>query len=590
MKQMKRILVVLLVFSMSLSMFVTAHGAQGEKTIQILSFNDFHGALTEGSKDMGWAKMVAAVNEAKKVNPNTIVVSAGDNFQGTAMSNLTKGAPVNEMMKQMGVVASAIGNHEFDWGTGNFEKWAQEGGYDFLASNIYDKATGNPVTWAKPYKIVTVDGVKIALIGLATPETVTKTKADNVKDLEFKDPSEAAQIWIDYLKAGKAPEGKPDVIVAVTHLDSAQKGDGTDLNEAVTGVDIENLCNKTNGLDAVVTGHSHNSVAGYINDIAVVQGNKQGRALGQLTITIGADNSVKVVPAVLDYTKEKDNLTADEAAVAAFEKWNKDLQPILDQKLGVASGTLSHDNTTNVSILGRWTCEAMAQATGAQIAFQNGGGLRTEIPQGDITYGLMYTVMPFDNTLVTMDLKGSDILKAVEHGIDLPTAGYGSFSGLIVEYDPLAEYGSKVTKITLADSSPLEPDKYYKVVTNDFMATGGDGYDFSGAINVVDTFIPIRDMLVDKIVEEGSIDAKAVDYVTTVKANEEKPVVTDPDANKEPAKEETVKEIVYIVKPGDVLWKIAKKYNMTYKELGDYNKLKNYNLIYPNQKLLIPVK
>lgn len=597
MRKLKQMVVALITLSMMLSMFMTSYAAEGEKTLQIITFNDFHGALAEGSKDLGWAKMVTAVNAEKAANPNTLVVSAGDNFQGTAMSNLTKGEPVNEMMKQLGVTVSAVGNHEFDWGLDNFGKWALDGGYDFLASNIYDKTTGQPVTWAKPYKIVTVDGVKIGLIGIATPETVTKTKAEHVANLEFRDPAVAAQTWINYLEDGKATEGKPDVIIAVTHLGSDQANSGTDTTAAVTGVDIENLCKNTTGLDGAVTGHSHMSVAGYINGVAIIQANKQGRALGKLTITINADNTVKsIVPAVIDYSTSKVQLVPDEAAKAAFDNWNTNLSPILEVKLGVATGTLTHDNKTNVSVLGKWVCEAMAEATGSQIAFQNGGGLRTEIPAGDITYGLMYTVMPFDNTLVTMDLKGSDVLKAVEHGIDLPTAGYGSFSGLIVEYDPALTYGSKVTKITLADKTALDLNKTYKVVTNDFMVTGGDGYDFSGATNVVDTFIPIRDMLVDKVEDEVNIAAEAVDYVT-IKATVvtpviEKPVVENPVVEK-PIKDTPSSkpaEIVYIVQPGDVLWKIAMKYNITYQELGDYNKLTNYNLIYPNQKLLIPVK
>jgi len=601
-KKIRQIVVFLVTLSMIFSMFVTSYAADEEKVIQIISFNDLHGALAEGSSDMGWAKMVAAVNAVKEMNPNTVVVSAGDNFQGTAMSNLTHGEPVNEMMKQLGVTVSAVGNHEFDWGTNNFEKWASDGGYDFLASNIYDKTTGNPVTWASPYKVVTVDGVKIGLIGIATPETLTKTKAEHVANLEFKDPAVATQVWIDYLEAGNATEGIPDIIIAVTHVGAEQESKGTDVTVAVTGTDIENLCTNTKGLDGVITGHTHTSVAGYINDVAVVQAYKQGRALGQLIVTLNADNTVKsVVPAVLDYTKDKEQLVADETAKAAFDQWNKNLSPILDEKLGVATGTLTHDNKSNVSVLGKWVCEAMAEATGAEIALQNGGGLRTEIPEGDITYGLMYTVMPFDNTLVTMNMTGSDILKAVEHGIDLPTAGFGSFSGLKVEYDPTLTYGSKVTSITLMDGTTLDMNKTYKVVTNDFLVTGGDGYDFSGATDIVDTFIPIRDMLVDKVKAEVNISAVEVDYVT-IKASVVEPIpepipepISEPAPQLVPATPATpvitqTTETIYIVQPGDVLWIIAKKYNMTYEELGAYNKLVNNHLIYPNQKLLIPVK
>lgn len=568
----KKVLSFILALSLVMSLCVPAFAeVTGEKTIQVISINDFHGALAGGSKDLGYAKLVAAVNEAKLANPNTLVVSGGDNYQGSAMSNMTKGEPVSEMLKALGTAASAIGNHEFDWGTTNFEKWSTDGGFDFLASNIYDKTTGNPVTWAKPYKIVVVDGVKVGLIGLATPETLTKTKAEHVANLEFRDAAVAAQEWIDFLKAGKAAEGTPTVIIALTHLGTKQATDGT-----ITGIDVENLCKNTTGLNGVVTAHSHQKVAGTINGVAVVQAMYQGRALGFLDIIINADGTVKsVTPSVKDFNAYKE-LVADPTAKTAFDKWNTTLSPILDEILGVASGDFTHDNKTNVSILGSWVCETMAAKTGAKVAFQNGGGLRVPVPAGNITYGLMYQVMPFDNTLVTMDLTGADILKAVEHGIDLPTAGFGSFSGLLVQYDPAREYGSKVTSMKFSDGSEVDLAARYKVVVNDFMSTGGDGYDFKGAINVVDTFIPIRDLLVDTVKSEKTIAPEAVSYVTVASVV----VVPEPQIN----------EVIYIVKPGDVLWKIAKTYGLTYQEIGEYNKLKNVNLIIVNQKLLIPTK
>ncbi len=583
-KSAKRILSLYLTLALLVAACIPAYAADDDKVLQILSFNDFHGALAEGSKDMGWAKMVGAVNALRAENANTLVVSAGDNFQGTAMSNLTYGEPVNAMLKDMGVVASAVGNHEFDWGPDRFEEWSAAGGYDFIASNIYDKSTGQPVTWALPYKIVTIDDVKVALIGIATPETLTKTKAAHVANLEFKDPAIAAQTWIDYLESGKASEGKPDVIIALTHLGAYQESNGTDAAVAVTGTDIENLCNNTTGLDGVITGHSHTTVAGYANDIPVVQAGKQGRGLAALTITTTSDGTlVDVVPSFTDYTKIKDTVVPDPVAAAAYEVYNTELSPFLDEVIGVAAGDFPHDNLTNVSVLGRFVCEAMAKATGTQIGLQNGGGLRVDVPAGDITVGLMYTVMPFDNTLVTMDMTGADILKAVEHGLFLPTAGYGSFSGLQITYDDQAEYGSMIISIALSDGTPLDMAKTYSVVTNDFMLTGGDGYDFSGATNVVDTYIPIRDMLVDAIKAAGTITPLAVDYlmIATSDSVEIIPPVVEPTVVKSVEK-------VYIIVSGDTLWAISRKYGLTYQELGTYNNIKNFDLIFPGQKLTIP--
>lgn len=186
----------MLVFGIFLAPMSTyAEEAQGSN-IDILTFNDFHGNVIESGKNPGMAKLVAYVREWESKNPNTIVVSGGDSYQGTAISNLTHGAPVTDMIKEMGVVASAVGNHEFDWGTDKIEVWAKDGGFDFLASNIYDKNTNEPVTWAKPYKIVEEGGIKIGFIGLAHPDTSTLTKEENIKGIEFRDPVETAKQWV----------------------------------------------------------------------------------------------------------------------------------------------------------------------------------------------------------------------------------------------------------------------------------------------------------------------------------------------------------------------------------------------------------
>jgi 2',3'-cyclic-nucleotide 2'-phosphodiesterase/3'-nucleotidase/5'-nucleotidase len=197
----------------------------GDKVVDLVSFNDFHGNLAEDTskngKNPGMAKLVGAVDEYKAANKDTVVVSAGDNYQGSAMSNLTYGEPVSAMMKELGVTASAVGNHEFDWGIDKISNWAKAGDFDYLASNIYDKRTGQPVSWAKPYKMVKVDGVKIGLVGLTTQETSYKTKPDIVAGLEFKDPAALAKIWADKLKDGSLPEGKADVVIALTHMGTA---------------------------------------------------------------------------------------------------------------------------------------------------------------------------------------------------------------------------------------------------------------------------------------------------------------------------------------------------------------------------------
>ena len=520
-----------------------------KEDIHILYFNDFHGNITEevtGKKrNMGMAKMVGYVNEFKATHPNTIVLSGGDNYQGTADSNLTFGKPVTAMMKGMNTMASAVGNHEFDWGYEKIKGWAKDGNFKYLASNIYDRKTNKPVSWANPYMIVKKAGIKIGIIGLAHPDTPSLAKAEYVENFEFRDPVVAANEWVKFLKDGKAKEGKPDVIIALTHIDSDQNFDTKEITGNAT-----RLANEVKGLDLVLSAHSHRSVRGKVNNVPVLQAYCYGRAVGHVTLDVDKKVTSKKVKVkvktkadkkkavkkskykivkkttykVKDIATElydantiKDKIIKSAEADDFYNRLQAEIAGEKNKVLGEASEAFTHDRKDkgSVTLLGRWACEVMAEDAKAQIAIQNGGGLRRTLEKGKITMGDLYEIMPFDNYLTTMDLKGKDIKKAIDHGIDMPSTTDGAFSGLIVEYDGTRPYGSKITKITLSDGTPLEDEKTYRVVTNDFVFGGGDGYDFSGATNVSMT-IPIRDVLVAAIEKAKTITPKKVDYIKDI--------------------------------------------------------------------------
>jgi 2',3'-cyclic-nucleotide 2'-phosphodiesterase/3'-nucleotidase/5'-nucleotidase len=468
---------------------VTYDDALAANGINVLTFNDFHGAVEAAGKNSGIAKFAGEINKIKAQNPNTIVVSAGDSYQGSAMSNLTYGAPVTEMMKSVGVVASAVGNHEFDFGINKIEKWAKDGGFKFLASNIYDKTTGKPVTWAEPYIIVEKGGVKIGLVGIATPETAYKTSPVNVKNLEFKDPVASAKEW-----AKVAKDNGADVVIALTHLGAFQDKDGKITGEATE------LCGVLN-IDAVISAHTHQTVSGMVNGIPVVQAYYSGRTLGKLAIKIDESGKVAgIVPSVDELYKRPTTLVEDPAVKAIADKYTKELLPILSEVLGTTDKELPHDKMVpGTSLLGQWTTDVMRKKAGTQIGITNGGGLRVPVAAGNITMGNMYEVMPFDNTLVTMKLKGIDLKRVIENGIGNAEIGWVQVGGVKVYYDEKAEFGNRISAMFLEDGTPVEMDKTYSVVTNDFMFTGGDKFDFKGAIDPVDTMIPIRDALVSEL-------------------------------------------------------------------------------------------
>ncbi len=469
------------------------------KGMTFLTFNDYHGAVDSknSSKDPGIAKFAGAIKSyTSKSNKNMAysVVSAGDIYQGTAMSNLTYGDVISKMLKEIKVEASAIGNHEFDWDINKVGKWSKDGGFDFLAANLYDKNTGKPVNFAKPYKVIDKNGIKVALIGLITPETATQTLPANVENFEFKDPIESTNYWTDYISKNE----KVDAVVVLSHLGAFQ-----DSNGVITG-EAADLAKNAKGIDGIICGHTHQTVAGEVNGVPIVQAKNNGRNIGQLSL-VRLDGKLYVSAAIEDLSVKVKDLPEDPATKAIYDKYSKDLGPTLDKVVTVLENDFPHDRHEGLSILGQFNAKLMKEITGTQIGITNGGGIRGPLSKGNLTVGNMYGIFPFDNTLVTMELSGADIKKNLEHGINNKEYGWIQYYGMKVDYDEAKPQGERVTGIELMDGNKIQADKYYTVVTNDFMATGGDGYNFKNAKNMVNTNIVMRDAMIKELSKYPSV-------------------------------------------------------------------------------------
>lgn len=469
---------------------VPAEEATDEVEISILSINDFHGALSENGKNPGMAKLAAFLREEMSKNPaGTILVSAGDMFQGTPESNMLYGQPVVEAMNELGFSAMAIGNHEFDWGIGVLQERIAQSKFPYLAANIIDKTTGNTVKFVKPYTIIEKNGVKIAVIGLATPETAFKTNPKYIKNYRFADPAETVTKLIPEVKQQRA-----DIIVILSHLGSEVEP----LTQEVKG-EAADLAHSATNMDAIISGHTHLKVDGLVNSVPIVQAAYNGRAVAEVTFTY-SKNAKKIIAAKTRVTElAPAKLSADEEVAAIIDKAKEEVAPLKNKVLGQTTYDLQHEKFS-LSVLGQWVTDSMLYKAHADIAFENGGGLRSGIPSGKITLGSLYQVIPFDNTLVTMELTGRQVMEVLEHGIDNKQIGMLQFSGLIVEVDRSLPAGMKITRVRLSDGSRLRLTKTYKVVINDFMAQGGDGFTvFAQGKHKVDTQIPLRDYLIEAV-------------------------------------------------------------------------------------------
>ncbi len=460
------------------------------KAVDVLSFNDFHGNALESGKNVGAAKLTGVVKEYQSKESDdygVIPVSGGDIFQGTAISNLTEGEPEIEMMKAMGVEVSAVGNHEFDWGTDKFNAWQKDGNFKFLAANMIDEKTGEPVNYVEPYKIIEKNGVKIAFIGLATEETLTTTKAENTVGLKFAGYVETLNKYIPIVKAQGA-----DAVVALTHIGAYQDA----KTGEVTGEAAELAKEGVEGLDAIVSAHTHQFVSGKVNNIPVVQAGYNGRGLAKLSFTFDKDNKlVSVEPELTVFKGNEANLPKDADVDARMSALQEKLSGILGKHVTTLEERLNNDDRySNLTDLGVKVSETMRLVAGTQIAVNNGGGIRRSLEKGEVTVGDMYEILPFDNYVITMNIKGSDLKKVIAHGINPENIGWGQYAGIKVYFNPETY---EINSMTLLDGTPIKEDEYYSLATNDFMLTGGDGYDFSTAKDVYNTNICMRDSIMD---------------------------------------------------------------------------------------------
>jgi len=480
------LLTVIFAFLVATNPAVASRNTTDLVNLQILTLNDFHGALVENGKNPGAAKIAHYLKDLRSKNPTgTLILSAGDMFQGSPDSNLLYGETVVQVMNAIGFDAMTIGNHEFDWGVAVLKKRITQSKFPYISANILDKSTGKLADFLKPYVIFERDGLKIAVIGLTTPETAYKSSPKVVSAYGFEDPAQTVNALMPELQ-----EKGTDVIIVLSHMSSfmdKQTGE-------VTG-EVADLVQKTHGISGVISGHSHQIVHGTVNHVPIIQAHYFGRAVGELNFVFRKSTKQIILSSTNVTVLPFDGLTADTQVTAIINKAQTKIAPIKNVALGLTERELSHDrDAPQVSLLGQLTTDAMRETAQADIAFENAGGIRASIPAGKITMGNLYEVFPFDNTLVTVEMTGAQVMEVLHHGMMNSNVNMIQYSGIKVVYDGQQVNGQRLG-VALTDGTPLDLTKKYKVVTNDFLAAGGDNFTmFKEGDNLTDTYIPLRDM------------------------------------------------------------------------------------------------
>ena len=548
----------LLTIVMILAMLLPMGGVWADESVNItiIHTNDTHSRLLSSSSEIGFAKIASKVKEIRGSNENVLVLDAGDTFHGQTISTIVKGESVAEVMNIMKYDAMVPGNHDFNYGQERLLELSKITNFPIIAANII-KADGS--AFLSPYIIKELKGVKVGIFGLATPETTYKTNPNNVKGLTFEDPTAAAGRMVKEL------EGKADIIIALAHL-------GLDESSEYTS---KLVAEKVAGIDLIIDGHSHTVLPEglKVGDTLIVQTGEYDKNFGIVEL-VCENGKVTAAKSSLIAIEETEQLTEDAEVLQAIEGIKAEQSVITSEVIGRTEIELDgvRDNVrTRETNLGNLITEAILKATGADAVITNGGGIRASIDVGDITKGEVITVLPFGNYVVVKKIKGSDIVAALEHGVSqypAPNGGFPHVAGIRFAFDPAAAAGSRITKAEIGGKA-LDPNAEYLLATNDFMAVGGDNYTMFAPGTVITELPGLDEIVMEYLANYGTANIKVDGRVL---AEEKKAQAA----------------VEYEVKLGDVLWKIAEKFGLTYEKLAEYNKLKDANRIYPGQKLLIP--
>ncbi|MEI8702698.1 5'-nucleotidase C-terminal domain-containing protein [Mesorhizobium sp. ISC15] len=532
-------------------------------TLNILHINDWHSRIesnnkyestcsaeeeTKGECIGGAARLITAIaQERKKLEgQNVLLLSAGDNFQGSLFYITYKGKTEGEFLNQMKFDAMGVGNHEFDDGEAALAPFLDMIQFPVLGANVKANAQSKLGDRVKPSIVIEVGGQKIGIVGAVTNDTPElASPGPNVK---IEDDVKSITSEVEKLKG----EGV-NKIIAVSHIGYKRERD---------------VIAKIPGVDVVVGGHSHSLLSntdpkaegpyptmvdnpdGY--QVPVVQAASYSKYLGEFKVVFDDNGIVKQAsgdPIYLDKS-----ITPDPAVLARIKELGAPIEALKNQEVAETTKAIdgSRENCrTRECEMGNLVSDAVLDRVkdqGVEIVISNGGGLRASIDQGTVTMGEVLNVLPFQNTLATFQISGKDLVAGLENGLSQIEDGAGRFpqvAGLKYSFDKsAAPNAGRVKSVEVMEGGawvPINPDKDYLVATNNYVRQGGDGYKVFAdkAKNAYDYGPGLEQVVADYLSAHRpytpKLDGRITEAAVAAAAEPAKPAETAPAATAEPA-------------------------------------------------------
>ncbi|KLO22905.1 5'-nucleotidase C-terminal domain-containing protein [Marinitoga sp. 1155] len=585
---MRKFLILLSILIISLAIFAE------EVNLVILHTSDLHGNIfpvnyaTNKPYYVGLGRVSTFYKMEKEKNPNVFLIDTGDLIQGTPLeyyhARIDNGPvdPMVKVMNHMGYLASIIGNHEFNYGKKVLNKAISEATFPFLSANIVDRDTGKPVF--KPYMVFDYKGIKIGILGLTTKFIPNWEDPKNIRNLDFYDPVEVAKKYVKILREKE----KVDVLIVGYH-----GGFERDLNtgkptEELTG---ENqgyqLLTEVPGIDVLLTGHQHRAISGVYNGVAVSMPKNWGKMVGRIELTLDNSNGKwKIVSKKSELLNSK-TVESDKEVLALVQDYEDKVQKWLDQPVGTAKGDFYVYDPLKTRLADNALIEFVnrVQQTYSGVKISSTALFNNDIKgwkSGPVTLRDINGVYIYPNTLKVLKVTGKDIKDAIERSADYFVLkdgkvevnkswvdpkpqhyNYDMWEGIRYIIDVNKSVGERVVWLEY-EGKPVEMNKEYEIVLNNYRAGGGGGYSmFKGKPVVKEVMMEVSELMADYIMEHKVIEAKVDNnwYVAT--------------------------DIMYNVKSGDTLFKLGRMYNVNPYAIAKWNNIKNPDLIYIGQKLVI---
>ncbi len=470
-----------------LILLVLAGCSSNTADIIILHWNDFHSHNITwkpthhnkaGHTVGGYAVLDAYLDSLVKVYPGALKINAGDDFQGSPISSMTKGYSQIELLNAVQPDFFTIGNHEFDYGWKNLDSLRMnEAKFMMYAANLLDSETGESLV--PQFRIFTRDGYTFAMIGITTPHLSELTLPKNLEGLTVADPAETVK------KIMKKLEGRNiDLFVVVSHM-----GIGSD----------KKLAREVPEIDLIIGGHSHTYLKKAVNEngVWIVQANDHGRYIGVTNFHV---EHGEITELEMDYVETViGNIKPSKDVAKIVIRQEAALVEVMDEVIGeLKTPWTRRGDETN---LGNWIADAFKEKTGADIAMMNNGGIRKDLAAGPIKVRDIWEISPFGNTLVTFEWTGEELLEALDN------LAKGGRSMQVSGINMVLENRKGLISADV-DGEEIDPSAMYTICMNNYSASQGKKYFGLEIKDMTITGLVDRDVLLEEIRKNPKIDSK----------------------------------------------------------------------------------